>query len=40
VIGDPVEVTGTKISLSPKDGDVFDWTYSWKQWKNLAAKTY
>jgi len=40
LIGDPVEVTGTKISLSPKDGDVFDWTYSWKQWKNLAAKTY
>ncbi|MGI8591247.1 MAG: Ig-like domain-containing protein [Nakamurella sp.] len=38
--GDPVEVTGTTIKLQPSDGDIFDWTYPWQQWKNLAVKTY
>ncbi|WP_090474284.1 L,D-transpeptidase [Nakamurella panacisegetis] len=39
LIGDPVEVTGTTIDLSASDGDLFDWTYSWSQWKNLAVKS-
>jgi len=25
LLGDPVEVTGTKINLSPADGELFDW---------------
>jgi len=37
--GDPVEVTGTGVELSPKDGDIADWTYSWDRWKALSALT-
>jgi lipoprotein-anchoring transpeptidase ErfK/SrfK len=40
LMGDPVEVTGTSIQLGASDGDIFDWTYSWDQWQNMAAKTY
>ncbi|WP_338051903.1 L,D-transpeptidase [Pseudonocardia acidicola] len=35
--GDPVEVTGTPIRLSARDGDIWDWTLSWQQWKGLSA---
>jgi lipoprotein-anchoring transpeptidase ErfK/SrfK len=35
--GDPVEVTGTGVPLSPKDGDIADWTYTWDQWKGMSA---
>jgi lipoprotein-anchoring transpeptidase ErfK/SrfK len=35
--GDPVEVTGTPVQLSPKDGDVWDWTLSWDRWRQLSA---
>ena len=35
--GDPVEVTGTSTQLSPADGDIFDWTYSYDQWKSFSA---
>jgi lipoprotein-anchoring transpeptidase ErfK/SrfK len=35
--GDPVEVTGTPIPLSPRDGDIWDWTLSWEKWKALSA---
>lgn len=35
--GDPVEVTGSPVPLSEKDGDVWDWTLSWEQWKALSA---
>jgi hypothetical protein len=35
--GDPVEVTGTQVPLSAKDGDVWDWTLSWANWKSLSA---
>jgi lipoprotein-anchoring transpeptidase ErfK/SrfK len=35
--GDPVEVTGTPIALSAKDGDIWDWTLSWSQWQRLSA---
>ena len=35
--GDPVEVTGTGVELSPRDGDIWDWTLSWEDWKGLSA---
>ncbi|MCE3554001.1 Ig-like domain-containing protein [Pseudonocardia sp. RS11V-5] len=35
--GDPVEVTGTPVQLSARDGDVWDWTLSWDQWQRLSA---
>ncbi|MEU0501595.1 Ig-like domain-containing protein [Nocardia sp. NPDC005998] len=35
--GDPVEVTGTSIQLSAADGDLYDWTIDWNQWKSLSA---
>ncbi|MEV0249228.1 Ig-like domain-containing protein [Nocardia sp. NPDC050712] len=35
--GDPVEVTGTSIPLSAADGDVYDWTIPWDQWKTMSA---
>lgn len=35
--GDPVEVTGTPIELSPRDGDIWDWTLSWEEWQRLSA---
>jgi lipoprotein-anchoring transpeptidase ErfK/SrfK len=35
--GDPVEVTGTPIPLAAHDGDIWDWTLSWDQWKSLSA---
>jgi lipoprotein-anchoring transpeptidase ErfK/SrfK len=35
--GDPVEVTGTSTQLSTADGDIFDWTYSYEQWKSFSA---
>jgi lipoprotein-anchoring transpeptidase ErfK/SrfK len=37
IYGDPVEVTGTGVELSPRDGDIADWTYSWEQWKSMSA---
>ncbi len=35
--GDPVEVTGTPIQLSARDGDVYDWTVPWSTWKAQSA---
>jgi lipoprotein-anchoring transpeptidase ErfK/SrfK len=35
--GDPVEVTGTGVDLSARDGDIWDWTLSWNEWKGLSA---
>jgi hypothetical protein len=32
-----VEVTGTPIELSARDGDIWDWTLSWNQWRELSA---
>ncbi|MBN9736144.1 L,D-transpeptidase [Pseudonocardia sp. P1] len=37
LFGDPVEVTGTPVQLSPRDGDVWDWTLSWDRWQRLSA---
>ncbi len=35
--GDPVEVTNTRIPLSEADGDIYDWTFSWDDWKSMSA---
>jgi len=35
--GDPVEITGTSIQLSRKDGDIYDWTIAWDDWLKLSA---
>lgn len=35
--GDPVEVTGTSIQLSYADGDIWDWTVDWSEWKSMSA---
>jgi lipoprotein-anchoring transpeptidase ErfK/SrfK len=37
--GDPVEVSGTPVKLSARDGDIWDWTLSWSQWQQLSALT-
>jgi lipoprotein-anchoring transpeptidase ErfK/SrfK len=37
LIGDPVEITGTNIPLSAKDGDYYDWTLTWPQWQAASA---
>ena len=37
MIGDPVEVTGTSVELSPADGDIYDWGMSWADWQALGA---
>lgn len=37
VYGDPVEVTGSSVSLSAKDGDIYDWAIPWEQWRAMSA---
>jgi lipoprotein-anchoring transpeptidase ErfK/SrfK len=37
IYGDPVEVTGTSVPLSKADGDIYDWAYTWDQWKALSV---
>ena len=37
IFGDPVEVTGSNVSLSTNDSDISDWVYSWDEWKKLSA---
>ena len=37
MIGDPVEITGSKLS-PPMNSDVKDWNYSWAAWQGLGAK--
>ncbi|SMX95946.1 Lipoprotein-anchoring transpeptidase ErfK/SrfK [Brevibacterium iodinum ATCC 49514] len=37
IFGDPVEVTGSQVSLSTNDSDISDWVYSWDEWKKLSA---
>ncbi|MEV4311881.1 Ig-like domain-containing protein [Actinocrispum sp. NPDC049592] len=37
LMGDPVEITGSSIQLSAKDGDYYDWTLSWDQWQAKSA---
>lgn len=37
IYGDPVEVTKSGVALSARDGDIWDWTLSWQQWRALSA---
>jgi lipoprotein-anchoring transpeptidase ErfK/SrfK len=37
LFGDPVEVTGSRVAMSPADGDNYDWTVPWDQWASLSA---
>jgi len=37
LVGDPVEVTGSKLS-PPMNSDVKDWNFSWAAWQGLGAK--
>ncbi len=37
IYGDPVEITGTSVQLSPADGDIYDWALSWPTWQSLSA---
>jgi lipoprotein-anchoring transpeptidase ErfK/SrfK len=32
IFGDPVEVTGSRVAMSPADGDIYDWTVPWDKW--------
>lgn len=35
LIGDPVEVTGSPVTLSAADGDIYDWTIPWSTWTTM-----
>src|SRR5699024_1422876 len=37
LFGDPVEITGSDVSLSTQDSDISDWVYSWEEWRWLSA---
>jgi lipoprotein-anchoring transpeptidase ErfK/SrfK len=37
IYGDPVEVTGSGVDLSPSDGDIYDWAIPWDQWQGMSA---
>jgi lipoprotein-anchoring transpeptidase ErfK/SrfK len=37
LFGDPVEVSGSQVAMSPADGDIYDWTVPWDQWKSMSA---
>jgi lipoprotein-anchoring transpeptidase ErfK/SrfK len=34
--GDVVEVTGSAVPLTPRDGDIYDWAVPWSQWNPLT----
>jgi lipoprotein-anchoring transpeptidase ErfK/SrfK len=36
LIGDPVEVTGSKVNFKTTS-DVNDWLFSWEKWKSMSA---
>jgi lipoprotein-anchoring transpeptidase ErfK/SrfK len=37
LFGDPVEVTGSRVPMSPADGDIYDWTVPWDKWVSMSA---
>jgi lipoprotein-anchoring transpeptidase ErfK/SrfK len=37
IYGDPVEVIGTSVKLSPSDGDIYDWAIPWSTWQTMSA---
>ena len=36
LIGDPVEITGSKAKM-PRTSDVFDWLIPWSEWQTMSA---
>ncbi len=34
--GDVVEVTGSRVPFTARDGDIYDWTVPWAQWSPLG----
>ncbi|MGI8416536.1 MAG: Ig-like domain-containing protein [Nakamurella sp.] len=38
IYGDPVQITGTSVHLSPADGDIYDWALPWPVWQSLSAR--
>jgi lipoprotein-anchoring transpeptidase ErfK/SrfK len=37
LFGDPVEVAGSRVAMSPADGDIYDWTVPWGEWVSMSA---
>lgn len=37
--GDPVEIVGTSRPLTSRDGDYYDWTIPWEEWRAQSALT-
>ncbi|GAA1870632.1 L,D-transpeptidase [Brevibacterium marinum] len=37
IFGDPVEITGSNVSLSTSASDISDWVYDWDEWTKLSA---
>ncbi|MCF2589133.1 L,D-transpeptidase [Brevibacterium sp. UCMA 11752] len=37
IFGDPVEITGSNVSLSTAASDISDWVYNWGDWKKMSA---
>jgi len=37
--GDPVEVSGSGVRLTARDGDIWVWTMDWAAWQRLSALT-
>ena len=35
--GDPVEVTGSGVDYSERDGDIYDWAIPWARWVGMSA---
>ncbi|MDD7938117.1 Ig-like domain-containing protein [Actinomycetospora lutea] len=35
--GDPVEVTGSGVDYSERDGDIYDWAIPWDRWQAMSA---
>ncbi|MFC5142366.1 Ig-like domain-containing protein [Actinomycetospora rhizophila] len=35
--GDPVEVTGSGVDYSERDGDIYDWAIPWTEWQGMSA---
>lgn len=37
LFGDPVEVTGSSVSLTTSSGDIKDWVYTWEEWQKMSS---
>lgn len=38
MVGDPVEIVGSSLTLSAADGDYYDWAIPWAQWLTMSAR--